>query len=70
MRSYKGFAAYNAGDYATALRERTSLAKQGNASAQFFLGYMYGNVEGVQQNYKTAAKWCTPDSYRPISRST
>ena len=55
----KGVAAYNAGDYATALREWTSLAKQGNASAQFFLGYMYGNGEGVAQDDKTAVKWWT-----------
>ena len=57
--SQKGVAAYNAGDYATALREWTSLAKQGNASAQFFLGYMYGNGEGVAQDDKTAVKWWT-----------
>jgi hypothetical protein len=29
----KGFAAYQSGDYATALREFTPLAKQGNAQS-------------------------------------
>ena len=34
----KGYAAYFSGDYATALREWTPLAKQGNAVAQYNLG--------------------------------
>ncbi len=38
----EGVAAYNRGDYATALREWRPLAEQGNADAQFFLGVMYG----------------------------
>ena len=37
----KGLTAYHFGDYATALREWTPLAKQGNAGAQFSLGFMY-----------------------------
>ena len=45
------------GDYATALREWTPLAKQGNASAQFNLGLMYRKGQGVPQDYKTAVKW-------------
>ena len=53
----KGFAAYNSGDFATALREWTPLAEQGNASAQYNLGFMYKNGEGVLQDYKTAVKW-------------
>ena len=53
----KGLAAYESGDYATALREWTPLAKQGDAYAQSSLGWMYQNGQGVPQNYKTAVKW-------------
>jgi hypothetical protein len=34
-----------------------SSAEQGNASAQFNLGYMYANGEGVPENYLTAYVW-------------
>ena len=53
----KGVAAYKSGDYATALREWTPLAKQGDADAQFNLGQMYDKGQGVPQDYKTAVKW-------------
>ena len=53
----KGLTAYKSGDYATALREWTPLAEQGNADAQYFLGHMYRNGWGVSQDYKTALKW-------------
>ena len=53
----KGMTAYKNGDYATALREWTPLAEQGDANAQFNLGLMYANGQGVPQDYKTAAKW-------------
>ena len=52
-----GFDAYNRGDYALALREFTPLAEQGDADAQFNLGLMYRNGEGVQQDHKESAKW-------------
>ena len=53
----KGAVAYKSGDYATALREWTPLAEQGDAGAQSFLGMMYAKGEGVSKNYKTAVKW-------------
>ena len=53
----KGWTAYQSGDYATALREWTPLAKQGNADAQFYLGNLYRDGEGVLQDYKTTVKW-------------
>ena len=53
----KGYTAYESGDYATALREWTPLAKQGNAFAQYSLGLMYANGDGVPQDYKTAVEW-------------
>jgi TPR repeat protein len=53
----KGLSAYKSGDYATALREWTPLAKQGDAVARYNLGLMYDKGQGVPQNYKTAVKW-------------
>jgi len=53
----KGLTAAQSGDFATALREWTPLAKQGNALAQYNLGVMYNEGQGVPQNYKTAVKW-------------
>jgi len=37
----KGLTAHESGDYATALRQWTPLAEQGNADAQSNLGLMY-----------------------------
>ena len=53
----KGLTAYKSGDYATALREWTPLAKQGVARAQFALGLLYEVGDGVPQDDKTAVKW-------------
>ena len=53
----EGFAAYHRGDYATARREWRPLAEQGDASAQYNLGVMYSNGEGVPQDYAKAVKW-------------
>jgi hypothetical protein len=52
-----GLAAYLAGDHARALREWRPLAEQGNAVAQFSLGLMYNNGQGVPQDYAEAARW-------------
>ena len=41
----KGWEAYGTGDYETAL------AEQGDVSAQFMLGVMYDNGEGVLTDY-------------------
>ncbi len=53
----EGAAAYQRGDYATALREWRPLAEQGNADAQFFLGVMYYKGRGVPQDYVEAIIW-------------
>ena len=53
----EGVAAYERGDYETALREFRPLAEQGNARAQFFLGSMYEIGKGVTQDYAEAARW-------------
>ena len=52
-----GFAAYERGDYATALKEFLPLAEQGHAKAQFFLGSMYAQGKGVSKNNSEALKW-------------
>ena len=52
----KGYAAYQAGDYATAIQEWTTLADQGNAPAQFMLGIMYKNGLGVLQDDAEAVR--------------
>ena len=54
-----GLDAARKGDFATALREWTPLAEQGDDAAQFNLGLMYRNGLGVLQDYKTAMKWFT-----------
>ena len=50
-------AAYERGDYATALKEFRALAEQGDASAQFSLGVMYLKGQSVTQDYTEAVKW-------------
>ena len=53
----KGSTAAQSGDFATALREWTPLAKQGDARAQYNMGVMYSKGQGVPQDYKIAVKW-------------
>ena len=53
----EGVAAYERGDYATALREFRPLANQGNADALNNLGVMYSKGLGVPQDYAKAVKW-------------
>jgi formylglycine-generating enzyme required for sulfatase activity len=52
----EGLAAYNTGDYATALEKWRALAKQGDADAQNSLGVAYEKGNGVKQNYAEAVK--------------
>ena len=52
-----GEAAYERGDFATALKFWRPLAKRGNAGAQKALGVMYDNGYGVPQDSAEAAKW-------------
>lgn len=49
--------AYEAEDYATAFKELTPLAEQGNADAQFILGKMYFMGRGVLKDPDQAMKW-------------
>jgi len=53
----KGLKAYNAMDYATAIKEWKPLAEQGYAKAQYNLGLMYKNGNGVLKDATEAVKW-------------
>ena len=53
----KGLKAAQAGDFQTALQEWRPLAEQGYASAQYNLGQMYRNGQGVPQDDAEAVKW-------------
>jgi TPR repeat protein len=52
-----GEAAYDRGDYTTALRLYRPIAEQGNSYAQYEIGRMYSNGHGVPQNFTEALKW-------------
>ena len=52
-----GMAAFQRGDYETALEEFRALAEQGDADAQAMLGGMYSAGRGVPRNYMEAVKW-------------
>ena len=53
----EGFAAYERGDYETALREWEPLAEHGLAEAQYNLGVMYSKGQGVPRDDAEAVKW-------------
>ncbi len=53
----KGVAAYRRDDFGGAVRIFQPLADQGYASAQFNLGFMYANGQGVPQDYVQSHKW-------------
>lgn len=53
----KGFNAYLRGDYELAQREFRPLAERGNVLAQYKLGVMYSNGEGVRQDFSEAVRW-------------
>jgi hypothetical protein len=53
----KGINAYKSGDYATALREWEPLAEQGHTRAQYNLGILYYNGQGVLQDNVYAHMW-------------
>jgi len=51
--------AYQQKDYATAFKESSVLAEQGNADAQLILGKMYMLGQGVLKDPDQAIKWLT-----------
>ncbi len=52
-----GLSAYQKGDYSTAIKEWRPLAEEGSAAAQFNVGRMYLDGQGVPQDPSQAAKW-------------
>ena len=50
-------AAYNKGDYKEALKIWRPLTDQGNAGAQYNIGWMYAQGKGVTQDYSSAYMW-------------
>jgi len=52
-----GVRAYQAKDYATALKYWKPLAEQGIAQVQYNLGVMYKHGRGVAQSDTEAVKW-------------
>ena len=52
-----GLAAFQRGDYSTALTEYRKAAEKGDVRAQMNLGTMYDNGQGVSQDYRQAVKW-------------
>lgn len=53
----EGLAALVEENYSVALAEFGELAEQGDARAQYYLGTMYQNGEGVLTDYTEALKW-------------
>jgi TPR repeat protein len=53
----EGASAYNARNYALALKEITPLARAGNPDAQHLLGLMYYMGRGVARDYRQAFGW-------------
>ncbi len=54
---YKGVKAYENRDFAAAFKEWKPLAEGWDSAAQYNLGMMYKNGEGVPKDYKEALKW-------------
>lgn len=52
-----GVKAYENRDFAGAYKEWLPLAQQGNSAAQFNLGLLYFDGNGVPQNFSEAARW-------------
>lgn len=53
----EGMDAYSKGNYAVALEKFQPLAKDGNVQAQFNLGVMYRQGQGVAQDDEKAVEW-------------
>ena len=58
MRQAIAVFAYNHGNYETAFRKFMPLAEHGNAEAQYNIGLMYSEGQGVRQDDAEAMNWC------------
>ena len=52
-----GLTAHEAGNFGEALQLFTKAAEQGDAEAQFYLGLMHYNGDGLPQDHKHAVHW-------------
>ena len=53
----KALQAYNRSEFATARKTFEPLAEKGQALAEYILGLMYANGQGVPESYTEALKW-------------
>jgi TPR repeat protein len=63
-----GFAAFERGDYASALKFWKPLAEQGDSLSQTLIGAMYHYGKGVRQNDAEAVKWLNRAAERGNAR--
>jgi TPR repeat protein len=54
---HKGEQAFQAGDYATAVKELLPLAHSGNATAQYYIARMLQEGKGLPEDKKAAFSW-------------
>lgn len=68
----EGYADYRSGDYAGALDRWRDLAEAGHPKAQYGLGLMYANAQGVAKDMRSPASCCAgpPSSHTPVPNST
>ena len=52
-----GVQAIKNGDHVAALKEFLPLAKEGDAGAQVYVGFLYGHGQGIPHDYNEAALW-------------
>ena len=60
---------YSNGDYQTSLKLWQPLAENGYAEAQYALGVMYFQGEGVKQDYAKAVKWYTKAAEQGMAKA-
>ena len=52
-----GFKEYGKGNFVNAFKEWEPLAKKGHSNAQYNLGLMYHNGQGIIKDYTLSGKW-------------
>jgi TPR repeat protein len=65
----QSMAAYSKGDYATAINGFRQLAAQGDANAQFNLGYIYFYGEGTPKDQQQALFWIGKAAEKGVARA-
>ncbi len=65
----KGMQAHKRGDYATAFKNWRPLAAKGIVAAQFNLGLMYAQSQGVPRDYGKAVEWYRKAAEQGLARA-